>query len=229
MLQSVVKTTGVSADPPPPLNEPLSTANTCNAVGAGLSPLGDAAPLHLGLFYGVGQAMYEPAPDESELYLGLFRSRMLPCFPFIFMPPSITAQELRRDRPYLFWAIIAVATPSTEQKVARVEKLKHALTRSIMLENQSSIDILLSILTYITWSSDPFLKRTNNLSRMMMLATSVVSDLQLVQLSPEACVIAKMAPGLGNSSRNASETSPQDLIDGQRAVLACFVLSSMYV
>lgn len=101
-----------------------------------------------------------------------------------------------------------------------------------MLENQSSIDMLLSILTYIAWSTDPFVKRASNLSRMIMLAMSMVYDLQLDKKPPpppEVPIIAKMAPGLGGPEQSACDVSPQEILEQHRAFLACFVLNSMWV
>ena len=114
--------------------------------------------------------------------------------------------------------------------MARIEGLKYVWAKSAVLENQSTIDMLLSILTYIAWSTDPFLKRTSNLSRMIMLAISLLYDLQRARPPPpEAHLIATIAPGLGETHWDASEASAPGFLEQQRAVLACFVLSSMYV
>jgi hypothetical protein len=172
--------------------------------------------------------LYDLAQDEAAWYLDRFVNHMLPCFPFISISPNITIQQLRRERPFLAEAIIAVATPSTQEKVARAERLKGHLTRSAVLENQSSIDMLLAILTYIAWSTDPFLQRGSNLSRMIMLAMSLVYDLQQGKPPPpDAWVIAKITPGLGNPERNPADSSTQGILEQQRAILACFFLSSM--
>ncbi|BCS11645.1 C6 transcription factor [Aspergillus luchuensis] len=174
--------------------------------------------------------LYELNLDKAAWYLHRFTTNMLPCFPFICLPPNITTQQLHQDRPFLLEAIIAVATPSTQEKLARADRLKSRLTKSAMLENQSSIDMLLSILTYIAWSTDPFVKRASNLSRMIMLAMSMVYDLQLDKKPPpppEVPIIAKMAPGLGGPEQSACDVSPQEILEQHRAFLACFVLNSI--
>ena len=172
----------------------------------------------------------EPRPDEVDSYLDIFRRRMLPHFPFVYLSPGTTAWDLRKDRPFFFQAIVAVATSSTQLKVARIERLKHGWAKSAVLETQSTIDMLLSILTYIAWSIDPFLKRTSSLSRMMMLAISLHYDLRRARQPPaEALVIATIAPGFEETDWGVSETSDTDYLEQQRASLACFVLSSMYV
>ncbi|RAK88970.1 hypothetical protein BO79DRAFT_147688 [Aspergillus costaricaensis CBS 115574] len=220
MLQSVAHATGVSRNLQTSSNASTSDDNSNLAItGTNTDrPFAPSPPL------------YELNVDQAAWYLNRFTTNMLPCFPFFCLPPSTTAQQLHQDRPFLLEAIIAVATPTTQEKLARADRLKSRLTKSAMLENQSSIDMLLSILTYIAWSTDPFVKRASNLSRMIMLAMSMVYDLQLDKKPPpppEVPIIAKMAPGLGGPEQSASDDSLQEVLEQHRAVLACFVLSSI--
>ncbi|PWY94619.1 hypothetical protein BO94DRAFT_509208 [Aspergillus sclerotioniger CBS 115572] len=231
MLQSIATATGISTDPYHTVNAPLSSADTI--TGGGINNSLTDEPSQSSPFGTSGSAessppLHEVALDEAPWYLDRFVNDMLPCFPFIYIPPGTTSKRLCQDRPFLAEAIIAVATPSTQEKQARAERLKYHLTRSAVLENQSSIDMLLGMLTYIAWSTDPFFRRASNLSRMIMLAMSLVYDLRLGKPPPpDAQVIATMAPGLGSLQECSNESSPQDLLEQQRAVLACFVLSSI--
>ncbi|CAK7237307.1 hypothetical protein SBRCBS47491_009931 [Sporothrix bragantina] len=186
--------------------------------------------------------LYELSLDEASWYLDRFCTCMLPHFPFISLTSGATAaQKLCQDRPLLMQAIIAVATPSNKQKAVRADRLKQILTRCAVLENQSNIDVLLSMLVYITWSTDPFQQPANNLSRMTMLSVSVVNELQLATRAPpapDAQYIAIMTPGFerpsgtgtfdgsggGSGGRSLLMSS---VLERQRAYLACFVLSSI--
>ncbi|PYH97320.1 hypothetical protein BO71DRAFT_396305 [Aspergillus ellipticus CBS 707.79] len=246
MIQSIANSTGVSTDPQPNSNESLilnAGASTSGGISNPASTyrdhevppsLTDAASQSspsctIGSSPGLSPPLYELALDDASRYLDRFMNHMLPCFPFICISPSITIQQLRQDRPFLAEAIIAVATPSTQEKVVRTERLKYHLTKSAVLENQSSIDMLLGMLTYIAWSTDPFYQRSSNLSRMIMLAMSLVYDLQLGKPPPppDAHVIATMTPGLGDPEQDSNDSSTQGILEQQRAVLACFVLSSI--
>ncbi|OKL61931.1 hypothetical protein UA08_03017 [Talaromyces atroroseus] len=214
MIQSIANgTTGLQINP----NESLIT--TSGSTSKSTSTYSDSE---------VAPPLYDLALDEAAWYLDRFVTHMLPCFPFIWLSPGTTIQQLRWERPFLAEAITAVATPSMQEKLARTERLKFHLTRSAVLENQSSIDMLLAILTYVAWSTDPFIQRGSNLSRMIMLAMSLVYDLQSSKPPPpDAHVIAKMTPGLGHPERNPSDSSARGFIEQQRAVLACFLLSSI--
>lgn len=177
--------------------------------------------------------LYDLSLDEAAWYLDRFCTRMLPHFPFVSLAPDTTVAQLCHDRPLLMQAIIAVATPSNKLKIERAERLKQTLTRCAVIEDQSNIDVLLGILTYITWSTDPFQQPANNLSRMTMLAISLVYDLQRSSRDPpprDAHYIALMTPGFeqagGRSLGSSSENLPL-VLEKQRAFLACFVLSSI--
>lgn len=177
---------------------------------------------------------YPPSPNtplliQADECLSFFRSRMLPFFPFINLTPNMTTWYLRQSRPFLFQAIHTVTTFSTQERLPQIEELKRVLFTSALLEVQSNIDLLLGLLTYITWSTDAFLGRADLLSRLMMLATSLVYDLRLFKpSSKDAEVMMTITQGQADDYSPADET-PYELLERQRAVLACFILSSKCV
>lgn len=167
-------------------------------------------------------------PDQEDGRLEYFRNRMLPYFPFIDLTPEMTTQYLRQNRPFLLRAIYTVTTFSTQERLAQVEELKHLLFTSALLKVESSIDTLLGLLTYIAWSTDTFLGRADLVSRLMMLAISIVYDLRLFKPSPPD-VQVMMAMSQGQAEETAQGPNAEtlcSLFEGRRAVLACFVLSS---
>ncbi|KAE8395520.1 putative C6 transcription factor [Aspergillus alliaceus] len=169
-----------------------------------------------------------PSPNQADEPLNFFRSRMLPYFPFIDLTPDMTSQYLRQNRPFLLQAIHTVTIFSTEERLVQVEELKRLLFTSALLKVQSNIDLLLGLLTYIAWSTDAFLGRADLISRFMMLAISLVYDLRLFKPS-STDVHLMMAITQGQADENSpsgNEKTPYDLLEKQRAVLACFVLSS---
>ncbi|CAG8910184.1 unnamed protein product [Penicillium egyptiacum] len=167
-----------------------------------------------------------PNPHQADARLDFFRSRMLPYFPFINLTPDMTSLYLRQNRPFLFQAIQTVTIFSTQERLTQVEELKRVLSTSALLELQSNIDLLLGVLIYLAWSTDAFLGRADLVSRLMMLAISLVYDLRLFKPStPDVQAMMSITQG------EADETSPNDQItdgflENQRALLACFILSS---
>ena len=173
----------------------------------------------------------DPSPWLAEEHLTFFRSRMLPCFPFLFLTPDMTAAQLRQDRPVLFQAILAVTTFPSQERLVRVEKFKRLLFTLCLMNLQSNMDLLLGILTYLTWSTDVFLGRADLVSRLTMLAISLVYDLRLFKpLQPDVQLTMTITQGTPyGTGNNPGEGTLQSSIEEQRALLACFILSSKYV
>lgn len=152
---------------------------------------------------------------------------MLPFFPFIHIAPDVSVWQIRQNRPFLYQAIITVTTLSTQKKFARAEELKRLIFKSALIDVQSSFDLLVGILTYVAWSTDAFLGRADLLSRLMMLAISLVYDLRLFKPSPpDVQMILTLTQGFSDDSRLANEETLQSFMDQQRVVMACFILSS---
>jgi len=170
-----------------------------------------------------------PSSNEADEQLNFFRSRMLPSFPFINFAPYTTSWYLRENRPFLFQAIRTVTTFSTQERLIQVEELKRLLFTSVLLKVESNIDLLLGLLIYIAWSTDAFLGRADLISRLMMLAISLVYDLRLFKPSSPDVQLMMAITTQGESdetSQSPNDETPYGLLERQRAVLACFILSS---
>ena len=93
----------------------------------------------------------EPSSDQAEEYLDIFRSRMATYFPFILVPETTAAHELRRDRPFLWLCIMSVAAKSTAQQKALGREVKITMGREIIAEGKNNIDLLLGLLVFVAW------------------------------------------------------------------------------
>lgn len=173
---------------------------------------------------------------EAETLLDTFRSCMLHHFAFVHLPAHLTAHNMRRDRPFLFRAIVCAASPSAKEKIERGRELKRAICEAMLGhegQTQSSMDrmdLLLALLTYISWGWDHVLNRCSlSLSRLMLQAKSLACEMRLDGPAPrDARVMALFTPGFDSCwSEDAGAVTRQDFLERQRAVLGCFVLSSV--
>jgi hypothetical protein len=154
---------------------------------------------------------------------------MLPNFPFLYLAPTLTAEQLRSDRPVLFQAIATVTAFSSRTRAPRIEALTEAIFASAFVKTQSNIDLLLAVLTYIAWSTDAFLGRADLLSRLMVLAMSLVYDLRLFKPSrPDVQAIVAYTQGCPERDQLVGEDTVYGFMERQRALLACWFLSSQY-
>ncbi|KAK0702296.1 hypothetical protein B0H67DRAFT_595459 [Lasiosphaeris hirsuta] len=176
----------------------------------------------------------ESSASSDSAYLDTFRSQMLHHFPLVYLSPEVTVQQLQQSRPFLFHAIICVASLSGVNG-ERATKLRRMFCETVIsheeqrLETWSSdtdhtVDLLLGILTYIAWSWDYMLNRFNP-ALLITLATSLVCEIHLDRSVPQdQHIVGLFSPSLQHANSNVN--SEQGYLDRQRAVLACFVLSS---
>lgn len=91
------------------------------------------------------------SPIEEESRLDLFR-QITQYFPFVVIPPSTSAHILRREKPFLFAAImLAASNGSSSYKKCIGRKLMEYLSVHLILNGERSFDLLLGTLVFTTW------------------------------------------------------------------------------
>lgn len=93
----------------------------------------------------------EPSHEDAELYLDLFRLKFVKNFPFIVLPNTIPAAELRHERPLLWLSIMTVASNKSTEQVRLTIAMREIFAREVFLEASRNMDLLLAILVYISW------------------------------------------------------------------------------
>ncbi|KAJ5537007.1 hypothetical protein N7513_010193 [Penicillium frequentans] len=170
-------------------------------------------------------ASTEPTVDPSspEQCLAEFRVKMLKYFPFMHLPYN--AEWMYTHRPFLFTCIQAAASRSTKIKLELGEKIKQTLIQRVYFDNNAhsvDLDLLLGLLTFIAWGHDNLLNGTSaRVSRFSHLAMTLVFSLRLNKPPPQE---SNMLP-LEKTSSNTD--SPARTLEERRAVLGCFVVSSV--
>ncbi|KAG6361747.1 hypothetical protein INS49_009975 [Diaporthe citri] len=176
----------------------------------------------------------EPTDDVHVACLDTFRTLMLLHFPVVYLAQTLTAEQLHRDRPLLFQAIVCVTWPYPEEKEARAVELKRTLCEAAFLRqrradmNQSCgvdpvLDLLLGLMTYVAWGWDHVHNR-GSLSHLVMLCMSLVGEMRLDRPALDGHYADSL---LAPVASRGSLSPPQPSAEAQRAVLGCFVLSSV--
>lgn len=132
----------------------LSLSNRDGAHGSNYastaSPSTSTPPTSIVLQTSIISAL-EPNPEEAESYLNTFRTKFVRHLPFVVIPPSISAQQLRQERPLLWISIMTVATDKSTQQTALSNEMRSLLSREAFVEGTRNMDILLATLVYATW------------------------------------------------------------------------------
>ena len=93
----------------------------------------------------------EPSPEDAELYLNRFRTDYVKHLPFIIMPSSVTAHQLRHESPFLWLSVMTVASTRSTQQIALSKEARGVFGREAYLEGTRNMDLLLAVLVYATW------------------------------------------------------------------------------
>jgi hypothetical protein len=93
----------------------------------------------------------EPCPEDAESYLTRFRNDFVRHLPFIILPPSVTAHQLRQDSPILWVSIMALASCNSTQQIKLSREVREILAREAFVEGTRNMDLLFAILVYATW------------------------------------------------------------------------------
>ncbi|KAJ5957037.1 hypothetical protein N7501_011316 [Penicillium viridicatum] len=193
------------------------------------------------------------SPSSASIVVDMFRSRMLHHFPIVHLPAHVTAEHLQLHRPFLLRAIICVTSASAEEKRTSSLEFKHILCETAFFKQspqqkqqqpQQTVDMLLGLLVYISWSWEHLHSR-RSLSRLMGMAISLVGELRFLdKAAPEITDTInqlELKSGFGGVSGSTSETTAttaatrttgagatntQFYLERQRAILGCFILGS---
>ena len=98
-----------------------------------------------------GHEASEPSPVEAEQYLSFFCTYKAKYFPFVYIPPTTTAQQLRQKKPFLWLCIMTIASRSTTQQQVLGSRIRDILAQEMMLKSGQNMDLLLGLLAYIAW------------------------------------------------------------------------------
>jgi hypothetical protein len=89
--------------------------------------------------------------DPNEL-LDIFRRDLARQVPFISLPAHITAQILSEERPFLYRAIITVASyHDSVHQIALGQELVKYLMEHLLLLGEKNLDLLQGLLVYVSW------------------------------------------------------------------------------
>lgn len=94
---------------------------------------------------------FDPSPRQAQELLEFFRNYMLPFLPFMTMPLSKTARELRQEYPFLWLCIMAITSRSSSQQTALNRAVRTNLGRLMLVEGEKTLDLLYGTITCVAW------------------------------------------------------------------------------
>ncbi len=93
----------------------------------------------------------QPNDPEAEKALQRFQNRIVGFFPFVYIPSTTTARQLREQYPFLWLNIMAVAYQESGRQRAMSEFIKQYVAQKMVIHHEKSLDLLLGLLAFIGW------------------------------------------------------------------------------
>ena len=176
-----------------------------------------AANLGNALFSGLGvhespkwPACGSMALQQGDAFLAQYKV-MAEAVPFAIQVPSLILDDMVSTRPILLLTILLTGSssdPTFEDQAA--ELFRHVLADRVLINSQKSLELLQSLLTYLTWYHHRFARKTVQFWQFLHLGIGMIGDLGLPR---------KYAKDAGMADRSS------DALDEIRAFLLCYYLS----
>ncbi|KAK0709299.1 hypothetical protein B0T26DRAFT_678741 [Lasiosphaeria miniovina] len=194
-------------------------------AGSGFEPTPHRPVLHLPgspIHPSVPSWPHQPTDEEAEENLDKFRNTMLISMPIVYLPPSMTAKQLREQYPFLWFNIMTITCKGAARQFAMSDAILAFVAQKMVIEFDRDMDLLLGLLIYMGWKQYQR-KGKRCLSLITSLAKSIVYDLGLNRANGEtiACLALSVSEG-----KRAFSTGRELTTEGRRAVLACFLITS---
>lgn len=91
------------------------------------------------------------SPEEEEQSFNDFRTKGLDYLPIAYIPPHVTSSQFRQEKPFFWFCIMAVQAKDLERRDALLSKVNCFIYQKIVFGVESSLDLLLGLMTYTSW------------------------------------------------------------------------------
>ncbi|KAF7552633.1 hypothetical protein G7046_g7349 [Stylonectria norvegica] len=204
----------------------LSPRDTTHFGGPNHSPH-DKAPLQ--------HQTSTPAPPcgltwgQASRVVAIFRKEYMPNFPFVFLDPGLSAEQLYAEKPFLFRAVMLAAAPLSE---ARIKKTKcdvlAYLGHRVLVEEKRTLDLLQGLLVCVAWAHMCHID-DEQVTNLAYLALGYANNLGITKIPAALIQQAQVgeAPEDAGQAATSHATGKTHSPDEQRALLGLFCILSI--
>ncbi|RAL02599.1 transcription factor domain-containing protein [Aspergillus ibericus CBS 121593] len=186
---------------------------------------------------GCEQPTAEPARDDREdedteadadEVLHAFRTHRLQFLPLIYIPATMTARDLTQQSPFLWHCIAAVESKRAAFQAALCESIRKLAGRRLLVDCEKSLDLLQGVLVYLAWVTFHSQPQKSSLCIYAQMAIGLVFELGLNKPPPaDQSMTVSNSNAVGHLPGLKASISTRRTMDERRAVLSCFVLTSI--
>ncbi|KAF2717803.1 hypothetical protein K431DRAFT_232320 [Polychaeton citri CBS 116435] len=169
-------------------------------------------------------ALYDIGSSDAEYYLRRFKDEFLPNLPFLILSSSVSTHILQQDQPFLWSAIMTVASVRSTQQIALSKQFRVMLGQELYVNGTKSLDLLLAILVYAIWDRRYCLDKSI-ITSLAQSAKAIVYDLDLDK-PPSTDASLQLLNELKGACKPTRRPYPPSF-EETRALMGCFLLSSI--
>jgi hypothetical protein len=168
-----------------------------------------------------GSAFYDPVAtgvlplDQTVQCLDEFRRDHTNCFPFVLIDPSLDADSLRREKPFLFLSIMATVTyrtPSIQRKLG--EAFRQQVAVRVVGRSDKGLEMLQGLLIHSAYYHYHYQPGQQQLALMIQMCVALAQELGLSNK---------------NKARHFSDAPSMLSTEEDRALLGTYYLAAAYV
>lgn len=163
--------------------------------------------------------------ERADTLVEMFKTEMMPHFPFVIIPPHVTGALLRSEQPFLFLAILTVTSFHDLQAQEKMgDRFKIMVTEKVLYGGDDclKLEYLQGLLVVLAWNQ--YHGQSKFYTQYLQLAISIAVDMRLDRKPIRSKPISyknKRDP-LVAGSPGTQTWGPQE----QRAAAGIFYLSS---
>ncbi|KAJ5781748.1 uncharacterized protein N7518_010231 [Penicillium psychrosexuale] len=183
---------------------------------------------------GMGQPEVESEREDEETLgseeesLHAFRTQRLQFLPLIHIPATTTAGDLKRQSPFLWRCISAVESKHTARQATLCVRIRELAGKRLLVDCDKSLDLLQGVLVYLAWVTLHSQPQKSSLCIYSQMAIGLVFELGLNKPAPpDLSMTVSNSNAVGHMPGLEASISTRRTMNERRAVLSCFVLTSI--
>jgi hypothetical protein len=162
--------------------------------------------------------------NQAEQAIGFYKTKAAN-FPFVLIPPNMSLDSLRRERPFLLLCILTYTAALNAKLQSQLDlEVRETLSRKVVVNGETSLDLLQGILVYLAWYHYYFNPEKQQVYQLSSMACAMAVDLGIT------------TPNQVTTSKGFLLTNPAHMMfipklsaeesETKRALLGCYYLSN---
>ena len=152
---------------------------------------------------------------------------LVPHYPAVVFPSSVTAAEIRRTKPTLFLAIVAAATGKSDPHLYSTlnSEVISAYAQKIIIDSEKSLELVQAMIVTSVWYYPPGKFSQLKFYEYIHMAATMAMDIGL-GTNPKIFRRCRGVTETGSPASDNSNERDHDEIERRRTFLSCYLITT---